>query len=207
MTIHRPFALLSLSIFVLAAPGAWAAPGDVFMLRSATNEIVRFDPETGAETVIAALMAAENPFSIAIAGNDDIFVTDIGVSPQPSPGTADGKVWRVTQSGTVTEVASGGFLVRPTGIDVEPDGNLIVVDNNDQVGNGGFDVQGRVIRIDLTTGAQTLLAEGEATIPSLTPKATSRTWRTWKWPPTATSTSSRTSSVSCRPSPSIPAGS
>lgn len=151
--------VLSLSVPV-SVQTASAAPGDIFMARFSTDEIVRFDPNTGSETIVAALTEAENLWSIAIGGNGDIFVTDVGEHPPPTPGLADGKIWRVTQSGTVTQVTSGGFLVFPVGIDVEPDGNLIVIDSNDRIGNGGFDVEGRVIRIDPTTGAQTLLAQG-----------------------------------------------
>ena len=85
------------------------------------------------------LMAAAGPTSAQLSPGS-IYVCDQGA----------GAILRVTSSGTVSTVSSGGFLVRPSDLQFDASGQLIVVD-------GGANA---LLRIDPLSGQQTLLTSG-----------------------------------------------
>ncbi len=107
-------------------------------------------------------MATFRLLGIAVNGND-IYVTGLKGQDQ-NFGT--GQVTHVdAQTGDQRMVSQGEYLVRPVGIAVDNDGQLIVADpytinpQSPDLSSGGYD--GAVIRIDPTTGGQTPIARGQ----------------------------------------------
>lgn len=86
---------------------------------------------------------------VAVAADGSILATDGG----PSGGmAADGRLVRLDQAnGNATMVAEGGNLINPLGIAIAEDG-MVYVTNSDGTGHG------QVVRIDPTTGAQSIVA-------------------------------------------------
>lgn len=112
------------------------------------ESILRVDPALGTIAVLSTgLPYLSDPAGVglAVSSTGDIYVADFGA-------LAVIRVDPVT--GTQTLVSVGGMFARPTGLAIEADGNLIVVDRDAQGGNGA------VIRVDPTTGAQTLVTSG-----------------------------------------------
>src|SRR5207247_424178 len=98
---------------------------------------------------------------IAVSG-DDIYVTGLKGHDQ---NFGIGQVTHVdARTGVQRVVSQGGYLVRPVGIAVDETGQLIVADpytinpESPDLSSGGYD--GAIIRIDPTTGEQTLIARG-----------------------------------------------
>jgi sugar lactone lactonase YvrE len=104
--------------------------------------IVRVDPITGAQSL---LLSAGALTAIAVGPGGSVFVTSVAI---PS-------VIEVDPNGTQHEVTSAGFLHRPFGIAVEPNGDLLVADTA-TFGNDA----GALIRINPVTGEQTILSAG-----------------------------------------------
>ena len=72
---------------------------------------------------------------------------------------ASGVIYRVDpNTGVRTVLATGGFLVNPTGVALDGAGNLIVADAGASSGNGGAD--GAIIKIRLSDGSQTRVSDG-----------------------------------------------
>ena len=100
------------------------------------------------------LTSAPGTFSINIHPNPDagdIFVTN-------STSTVNGQVGSVIQidpnNGMQWLVTTGGNLTNPSAIIIEHDGNLVVINNNNNVFT--------LVRIDPATGAQSLIPSGPA---------------------------------------------
>jgi streptogramin lyase len=115
---------------------------------SLRNAVIRVDPVTGAQSILAQgpdLIEA-NGIVIDAAGN--IFVAD-GFG-----GSFLGAVIRLDAStGQKTIVAEGGDIARPMGIAADAAGDLLVTSRV----LGGPD---KVIRVDPVTGAQTVVSQG-----------------------------------------------
>jgi len=149
--------------FVYPVDVAVAPNGQLLVLNIAfPSQIVRVNPQTGAQHIVSQGGYLKNPQAITVAGSD-IYVTDVA--------TADGnfgigRILRVDGlTGNQTVVSAGGYLVGPVGIAMDANGQLIIGDPytvNPQsldIVDGGYD--GAIIRIDPTTGDQTLLARGQ----------------------------------------------
>jgi sugar lactone lactonase YvrE len=136
-----------------------ANSGQLFVLNiSSSRQILRVNPLTGAQRVIAQGGLLKNPQALAISGND-LYVTDVA--------TLDGNfgIGRVihvdAQSGAQSVIAQGGYLVGPVGIAVDESGRLVVGDPYTINLNSPDLYDGAIVRIDPATGHQTLLARGE----------------------------------------------
>ena len=128
------------------------------LVADALSKIIRVDPQTGAQKLIAKDGLLKRPVGIAVNGGN-IYVTDVA--------TADGnfgvgRIVRVSLStGAQTAVSVGGYLVGPLGIAVAANGEIVVVDpyTIDPQSVNLFD--GGIIGIDPLTGVQSLLARGQ----------------------------------------------
>jgi Ca2+-binding RTX toxin-like protein len=152
-------------VLAAAAPAAVAAPGDIYVAdRDAgpggTGAVIRVDPATGAQQVVATGGGLEDPTGIAVdlfafPGHDTLLVAD------PAAFGGGGAVFRVDPATGLTQViSSGGRFVDPIGVT----GFLLVADANaappnPQVGDGDL------IAVDARSGAQRSVAPGVSLSP------------------------------------------
>jgi RTX calcium-binding nonapeptide repeat (4 copies) len=152
-------------VLAAAAPAAVAAPGDIYVAdRDAgpggTGAVIRVDPATGAQQVVASGEGLEDPTGIAVdlfafPGHDTLLVAD------PEAFGGGGAVFRVDAATGLTQViSSGGRFVDPIGVT----GFLLVADANadppnPQVGDGDL------ISVDPRSGAQRSVAPGVSLSP------------------------------------------
>jgi len=141
---------------------AIAANGDLFVVDPAHGNagVIRVNPNRPSgsnQTVVSSGGHFVSPFGIAIAANGDLWVVD----PQCCGGVAG--VIRVNPAGSnqplgnnQTVVSFGGHLVLPVGIATAENGDLLVADQKCCGGRGG------VIRVNPTTGLQTVWAQGDS---------------------------------------------
>jgi sugar lactone lactonase YvrE len=123
---------------------------------AADGRIVRVDPVTGAQGLVASGVQLVDPAGIAVAPNGDLWVAD-NLAPDDS-----GRVVRVDpRTGAQTTVSEGDRLDLPFGIAVDRDGTLVVV-NRTVPGQLPPDCQpaGKLVRVDPVTGYQHLVSEG-----------------------------------------------
>jgi sugar lactone lactonase YvrE len=115
--------------------------------------IIRVDPGTGAQTVVASGgLFNVGPIGLALGPAGEIFVSNSGLVL----GTLVVQIIRVdpgTGAMTLVSSGSGAFSPEPSGIALDPMGRIIVAD-----ALGAF--AGRIIRVDPLTGAQTTLSSG-----------------------------------------------
>lgn len=114
--------------------------------------VVEVSPATGARSVLVSVeVLGGPPRGIARDGDGDLLVTLQSTPP---------RLVRIdTFTGVVTVLSEGGLLLAPTGVDVAPDGAILVADQNARVNptTNGQSVGG-LFRVDPSTGAQTLIA-------------------------------------------------
>jgi hypothetical protein len=142
---------------------AAAANGGLFVLNMAfPPQILRVNPQTGAQKLLTQGGFLNHPQAITISGTD-IYVTDVAT---PDGNFGVGRVIHVdARNGSQTVVAEGNNLVGPVGITVNQNGQLVVADpytvnpESPDPASGGYD--GAIIVIDPATGHQTVLARGE----------------------------------------------
>lgn len=127
---------------VLAALPAGAVSlhaGDLLVADGAEQAILRVDPVSGTQTVVASGGLFQSPAGIAIDGEGRIFVTDANA----------GAVLRVDPAtGAQTVVSSGGSLRFPHGLVIDAAGDLLVADGEANA----------IVRVDRMTGAQTIVS-------------------------------------------------
>ncbi len=114
--------------------------------------IVEVLPATGVRSVFVPVETLGGPpRGIGKETDGDILVTLQTAPPRLVRIDAD--------TGALTVVAEGGLLIAPTGLDVAPDGAILVADQNARA-NPTTNLQsvGGLVRIDPGTGAQTLVA-------------------------------------------------
>jgi streptogramin lyase len=114
--------------------------------------VVEVSPATGARSVLMSVETLGGPpRGIGKEANGDLLVTLQTTPPRLVRIDAD--------TGALTVVTEGGLLLAPTGVDVTPDGAILVADQNARV-NPITNVQcvGGLVRVDPKTGAQTLIA-------------------------------------------------
>ena len=145
-------ALAAGTAFLAAASPAGAvtlSPGDILVIDSSTDRLVRVDPGSGAQTVVSADGSFVGPRGVALEADGDILIADFDAFD------LTGGVIRVDPvSGAQTTVSSGGSFHSPTGVAVEADGDILVADR------GTFGSMGAVIRVDPVSGAQTIVSSG-----------------------------------------------
>ncbi len=117
------------------------------------GRIIRVDPITGRQTLLASGAPLLDPAGIAVAPDGSIYVADNYAADD------DGAVIRVDPvSGAQTLVTEGEHLDLPFGILVDQDGSL-VVSNRMAPGGGCSGAPGRLVRVQ-PGGVQQILFEG-----------------------------------------------
>jgi sugar lactone lactonase YvrE len=117
---------------------------------AADGAVIRVDPLTGRQSLLASGGEFYDPAGIAVAPNGDIYVAD-----NRAPDN-DGAVIRVDpRSGAQTLVTSAGMLDLPFGIAVDRDGTLLVSNRieEDSLPTPCTPV-GRIVRVNPASGAQ-----------------------------------------------------
>ena len=141
--------LLVLGMASSATPssGVTLNPGDIVVTDIGgivrTDQIIKVDPATGAQTVITTGGLLGSPVGVAIDGSGQILV----VNQRGAGPNAD--VWIVgidPTTGGQTALASGGLFQRGLGIALDSGGNIFACDSN-----------AGVIRVDPVSGSQSLL--------------------------------------------------
>jgi hypothetical protein len=122
------------------------ASGDVLLCVPGVG-IVRVLPGTGGQSVLAPLSTTGDgtPSGIVIGPDGTVYVSMQGALPRVVQLSSDGAFLRV--------VTSGGFLPAPAGMCFGSDGSLYVCATAPSGGGG-------LVRVDLTSGAQTVIASG-----------------------------------------------
>jgi sugar lactone lactonase YvrE len=147
-----------------AADAATLQPGDIVVTDVGSGMLLQINPQTGVQTIISSGGHFFNPWGVAVEASRSVLVVDtdaFGGGVQ-----RHGGVIRVDPStGGQTVVSSGGFFKTPRGIALDGNGGILVVDRdafNDDPGPGGAcDDGGAVIRVDGTTGDQTVVSSLE----------------------------------------------
>ena len=118
------------------------------------GRIIRVDPITGRQSLLAGGGPLVDPAGLALAPNGDIYVAD-------NNGADDtGAVFRINPAtGAKTTISVGGMLDLPFGILVDRDGSL-VVSNRVLAGSCAASLGGRLVRIQPADGSQALISEG-----------------------------------------------
>jgi sugar lactone lactonase YvrE len=130
------------------------ANGDLLVIDfGSPDQILRIDPITGAQTVLSSGGNLRTPISIAIDANGDLLVLEEGSGFSIEP-----KILRIDPiTGAQTIVFSGrglsDGLIKPQGIAIDEDGTLLISDEVNLA-------TGRIVRVDLVTGAQTEISFG-----------------------------------------------
>lgn len=128
-------------------------PGDLIVVDidifGGHGKIVKVDPTTGAQNLIASGGMFTNPRGVAIDSSGDLIVTEAGRF-----GGLRGVIRVNPITGSQTLISSGGNLLFPIGIAIAPNGDLLIADT--QGGGGG----GAIIRLNPLTGAQAIVSVG-----------------------------------------------
>jgi len=137
---------------------AAANSGDLFVLNGGyAAPVVRVSHQSGADGLLTHGGYLQSPQGLVTDGVS-LYITDMTTSPDQF---AVGRVLRVDlRTGVQSVLAEGGYLVAPVGITFDANGNLVVGDpyiineSSPELYDGG------IVRINSTTGAQTLVARG-----------------------------------------------
>ncbi len=123
----------------VTAGGVVSGGGTVYVVQI-DGRVVSVDPTTGAQTLVSSGAVVGSGYGLALdEATNELFVADWS-----------GRVYQVDiATGTETLLASGGLLAGTWGIAVEASGDIVTANRH---GSGG------VVRIDRTTGAQSLVA-------------------------------------------------
>ncbi|MEA3274815.1 MAG: hypothetical protein U9Q81_05890 [Pseudomonadota bacterium] len=181
---------LVLGLASAPVPAVELDPGDILVtgVSALDRRVVAVDPVTGGQTPVTPNLTFSSPGDIEIGPGGAIFVADAGadqiyqvdaatgvatpilLAPLNSvleiTVTPTGRMFAATKNpeqvvevdidaGTTALISEGGFLFAPRAIEVEDDGSILVLDL-DGLGNGS------IIRIDPTTGGQTIFADDVA---------------------------------------------
>ena len=130
--------------------------------RTPDGRIVRVDPVTGQQSLVASGNLLVDPAGIQVAPDGQLYVVE-NVGTMGDPG-----VVRVNPAtGAQTLVTQGGELCYPFGIAVHPDGSVLVTDYGDFDDGAGTVVNcaqdfGALVRVNPGTGAQTIVSRNAA---------------------------------------------
>jgi DNA-binding beta-propeller fold protein YncE len=121
--------------------------GFLYVADHGLRGILRVHPKNGKQAVIVSDIPEDGPYAIAVAANGDLYVTTV----HHDGGSGTGRVIRSRKKDNQTIISVGGTLFGPYGIDIALNGQLFVTEAD------GFALDGGVLRIDPTTGAQTTI--------------------------------------------------
>jgi DNA-binding beta-propeller fold protein YncE len=117
------------------------------------GRIIRVNPVTGRQSLLAAGAPLVDPAGLALAPNGALYVADNHEADD------DGAVFRVNRvTGAKTLISEGGQLDLPFGILVDRDGSL-VLSNRVVPGGCGPAGTGRLVRVQPGDGSQQLVSE------------------------------------------------
>jgi hypothetical protein len=118
------------AVFSTMTAVAAAKPGDLLVADYDAAAIVRIDPNTGAQSLIAQTPVLDNAADLALLPNGDLLVS---TENNPTRG-----IYRVTPAGAVSQlVGASSGLEDPYGIGLAPDRRLIFVDYSFGIGPSG----------------------------------------------------------------------
>lgn len=126
--------------------------GDIVVVDTFADELIRVDPLTGAQMVISAGDLFARPVAVAIDTDHEIFVVDGQRFSSPNGGT--GVIQVDPASGDQFAVSFAGNFLNAHDIDIDGAGDLVVADFSGPSGSGG------IIRVDPSDGSQTVLLVG-----------------------------------------------
>jgi hypothetical protein len=130
---------------------------DQIYVVDALGAVVRVDPVSGAQMILAKGGYLKRPQGIAARGKY-LYVTDVATGDM---NFGVGRVIQIdTRSGRQTILSEGANLVGPVGIATGPNGQLIVSDPYTINPESADLFDGAIIRINEKTGEQTLIARG-----------------------------------------------
>jgi sugar lactone lactonase YvrE len=141
---------------------AIARNGDLIILDLGfPDRVIRINPHNGKQSLLCEGGDLHGSQAIAVRG-DDIYITAMATS---DGNFGIGRVVHVDlRTGVQTIISEGGYLVRPVGIDIDENGQIIVCDPY-TINPQSLDLyDGGIIRIDPATGSQTLIARGHGNI-------------------------------------------
>ena len=118
--------------------------------------VIRITPD-GTQSVIATGPPQGGSRGLAYGPSGDLFLADHGPA-EDAP--VDGQVLKVTAAGAVSVLASGVNLNDPNGIAVGADEDALVAESGPTGTGVGNPADGKVVRVDTNTGAQTLITAG-----------------------------------------------
>jgi|GEM_PF-3947734 len=122
-------------------------PGDIFVTDDAFPAVLKIDPVSGTQTVVASGGDLVLPLGIAIGPDGNLYIADDDAFG------GDGAVFRINpDTGTMETVSAGNLFVDPTGLTFDADGMILIAD---EAGSGA------VIRVDPATGDQTLVSDDD----------------------------------------------
>jgi DNA-binding beta-propeller fold protein YncE len=124
--------------------------GFLFIADREFRGILRVHPKNGKQLIILSEVPDDGPYAIAIAANGDIYLTTV----HHDGGGGIGRVIESEKKRKQRIVSTGGTLFGPYGIDIALDGSLFVTEAD------AFALDGGVLKIDPTTGAQTTITAG-----------------------------------------------
>ncbi len=142
---------------LVADMGAYATPSD----RTPDGRIIRVDPVTGVQSLVASGNLLVDPAGLALAPNGLIYVIEnVGTLGQPGVVSVD------PATGAQSVVTQGEHLCYPFGIAVHPNGSVLVTDYGDfsdgtTVINCTHDF-GALVKVDPITKTQSILSRNAA---------------------------------------------
>lgn len=134
LVLNQPFGIeiVNGTIYVADRDGGLDNP-DGGVITPFVSVIRMFDLATGAPT--GSIEVADSPgfYDLAVAEDGTIYATQIGpAGAYPPP--EDMRIYRITPDGTAEIIATGDPMSSPSGLALDPDGNLVVVNaRHDQI--------------------------------------------------------------------------
>lgn len=133
---------------------SYLTAGDLIVADPGSARIVKVDPLSGAQTLIAQGGMLSGPQAVVVDASGDILVADGVPSGGPTP-TA--QILRIDPAtGSQTLICEGGLLQAPYGMTLDSQGNILVADPYYSVGG----VSGAILKINPATGVQSVAAVG-----------------------------------------------
>jgi sugar lactone lactonase YvrE len=143
---------------LVADMGAFATSSD----KTADGRIIRVDPVTGQQSLVASGNMLVDPAGLAVAPDGLIYVVEnVGAMGEPSVVSVN------PANGAQTLVTQGGQLCYPFGIALHPANGSLLVTNYGDFSDGGTIVNcahdfGSLVEIDLATKTQSILSRNAA---------------------------------------------
>jgi streptogramin lyase len=110
-------------VFLAAAQGASAKPGDLIVADSGNARILRVDPSNGHKSTIASAQGLVDPAGMTFSPNGRLFVADYTASDNK------GAIFRVNvRTHSVSPVAESSPFSQPVYVDYNPNGSLYAPD-------------------------------------------------------------------------------